>query len=188
MCIISEVILLSVWSYINDNCTCDNELDEWLQMINDYQTIGRIVWHVKFNLSYKYWCWINLVRVLNKVQNPRFVWERIVASLDCGNKFFRNFHFGNFKFSYILALMVEITQTSATIEPVFSLSALIYDHTLNKMTSLMIHICHIQIALFSGWHFFLRGLFVAVIGEMQSNKLHLAETALIFFFFCQLFL
>jgi hypothetical protein len=29
--------------YINDNNTCDNELGEWLQMINDYQTIGRIV-------------------------------------------------------------------------------------------------------------------------------------------------
>ena len=40
---------------------------------------------LKFNLSYKYWCWINLVRVLNKVQNLRFVWEQIVASLDCGN-------------------------------------------------------------------------------------------------------
>jgi hypothetical protein len=30
--------------------------------------------------------------------------------------------------------------------------------------------------------FFLRGLFVAVIGEMQSNKLYLAETAQILFF------
>ena len=32
----------------------------------------------------------------------------------------------------------------------FSLSALTYDHTVNKMTSHMIHICHMQIALFSG--------------------------------------
>ena len=29
--------------YINDNHTCDNELDEWLQMIDDYQRTGRIV-------------------------------------------------------------------------------------------------------------------------------------------------
>ena len=29
---------------------------------------------LKFNLSYKYWFWMNLVRVLNKVQNPRFEW------------------------------------------------------------------------------------------------------------------
>jgi len=33
----------NIIEYIHDNNTCDNELDEWLQMINDYQTTGRIV-------------------------------------------------------------------------------------------------------------------------------------------------
>jgi hypothetical protein len=33
----------NIIEYIYDNNTCDNELDEWLQMINDYQTTGRIV-------------------------------------------------------------------------------------------------------------------------------------------------
>jgi transposase len=33
----------SIIEYIHDNNTCDNELDEWLQMINDHQTTGRIV-------------------------------------------------------------------------------------------------------------------------------------------------
>jgi hypothetical protein len=32
------------------------------------------------------------------------------------------------------------------------------------MTSLMIHICHMQNALLSGWQLVLHGLFVAIIG------------------------
>jgi hypothetical protein len=33
----------NIIEYIHDNNTCDNELDEWMQMINDYQTTGRTV-------------------------------------------------------------------------------------------------------------------------------------------------
>ncbi len=65
----------------------------------------------------------------------------------------------------------------------FSVSALIYDLTMKKMTPPVIHICHKQIALLSGWHFFLRGLFVAIMGEIHSNKLFFGCNTIYLFFF-----
>ena len=70
----------------------------------------------------------------------------------------------------------------------FSVSALIYDVTKKNMTPPMIHICHKQIALLSGWPFFLRGLFVAIIGEIHWNKLFFGCNTLYLFFFFWLFL
>ena len=69
----------------------------------------------------------------------------------------------------------------------FSLSALIWDNTDMKMTPPVIQICHTQNALFSGWHFFLRGLFVAIIGKVQLNKLFLGDTAIWYNFFFDFF-
>jgi hypothetical protein len=50
----------------------------------------------------------------------------------------------------------------------------------------MIHICHKQNALFSGWHF-LRGLFVAVIWQLHLSNVCLCATALILFLFSDFF-
>ena len=66
------------------------------------------------------------------------------------NKMFRNkFYFANFKLCFLLALIVKITLTVATIKLIFFIKALIQDHTVKKMTPLVMHICHKQNALFS---------------------------------------
>ena len=54
---------------------------------------------------------------------------------------------------------------------------------MKKMTPPVILICHKQIALFLLHDIFMRGLFVAIIGEMHSNKLFFGCNTLHFFDF-----